>query len=299
LIDYARHVLASQGPDAERSVDRSASVRVLGPADLTAALAVMEADPVTNVFADYRSRITQLDQRWLGGQMWGYDEDGELISLCHVGANMVPVQATPEACVAFAEKALRQRRLSSTIVGPSDAVAQLWSALGTTWGPARDERWDQPHLAISEDPAVEHDPEVRRTTVEEIDALYPACVAMYTEEVGVSPEADGGRNMYRARVAQLVNRGWSFSRIENGKVLFKAEIACASPLAAQVQGVYVDPEHRGQGLCTAGMAAVVAFARREIAPTVALYVNAHNLAARRAYAKVGFTQTTTFSTLMF
>ncbi len=292
-------MLASQGPDAERSVGRSASVRVLGPADLTAALVVMAADPVINVFADYRARITQLDQRWLGGQMWGYVEDGALVSLCHVGANMVPVQATPEACVAFAERALRQRRQSSTIVGPKDAVVRLWSELGETWGPARDERWDQPHLVISGAPACEPDPAVRRTTADQVEDLYPACVAMYSEEVGVSPEADGGRNMYRARVAQLVNRGWSFSRIENGRVLFKAEIACASPSACQVQGVYVDPEYRGQGLCTSGMAAVVAFARQEIAPTVALYVNAHNLAARRSYAKVGFVQTNTFSTLMF
>ena len=106
-------------------------------------------------------------------------------------------------------------------------------------------------------------------------------------------------HMYRARVSQLVNRGWSFSRIENGKVLFKAEIACASPLACQVQGVYVDPAYRGQGLGARGMASVVEFARREVAPNVALYVNSHNLAARAAYAKVGFAQTATFSTLMF
>jgi predicted GNAT family acetyltransferase len=293
-------IVAPQGPDADRQPRRSGTVRVLGPSDLADALAVMEADPVTNVFADYRSRITQLDQRWLGGQMWGYfDDAGELVSLCHVGANLVPVQATPEACAAFAERALGQRRLSSTIVGPAEAVGWLWSDLAEEWGPARDERWDQPHLAISGPPAIRPDPRVRRTTPEEIDELYPACVAMYTEEVGVSPEADGGRNLYRARVSQLVSRGWSFSRIEHGKVLFKAEIACASPLACQVQGVYVDPEHRGQGLCASGMAAVVAYALAEIAPTVSLYVNAHNLPARSAYAKVGFTQTTTFSTLMF
>jgi predicted GNAT family acetyltransferase len=140
---------------------------------------------------------------------------------------------------------------------------------------------------------------VRRTTPEEIDTLYPACVAMYREEVGVSPEVDGGRNLYRARVAQLVNRGWSFSRIEDGRVVFKAEVACATPLACQIQGVWVDPERRGEGLCTRGMATVVDIALREIAPTVALYVNAHNAAARTAYERVGFRQSATFSTIMF
>lgn len=274
-------------------------MHVLGPADLPAALEVLARDPVTNVFAEYRSRTTQLDPRWLGGQVWGYVVEGRLESLCHVGANLVPVAGTAESCAAFADRAAGQRRVSSTIVGPHDAVELLWAGLGEQWGHPRELRWDQPHLEISAPPAIPGDPAVRRTTPEEIDTLYPACVAMYEEEVGVSPELDGGRNLYRARVAQLVNRGWSFSRIEDGQVVFKAEVACATPNACQVQGVWVHPDHRGEGHCSRGMAAVVAIALREIAPTVALYVNAHNTAARAAYQRVGFEQSATFSTIMF
>ncbi len=140
---------------------------------------------------------------------------------------------------------------------------------------------------------------MRRTTKAEGDLLYPACVAMYTEEVGISPEADGGKDLYRARVDQLIGRGWSFSRIEDGRVLFKAEVACATPSVCQIQGVYVDPELRGQGICSAGMVTVVETCLREIAPYVSLYVNAHNTAARAAYARAGFEQVGTFATLMF
>jgi predicted GNAT family acetyltransferase len=82
-------------------------------------------------------------------------------------------------------------------------------------------------------------------------------------------------------------------------VLFKAEVACATPSACQIQGVYVDPEIRGQGLCSAGMATVVQTCLREIAPAVSLYVNAHNLPARAAYLRAGFEQHGTFATLMF
>ena len=76
-------------------------------------------------------------------------------------------------------------------------------------------------------------------------------------------------------------------------------MACVSPAAAQVQGVYVRPELRGQGIATSCMAAVVRAVQAEIAPTVSLYVNEWNLAARRAYEKVGFVETTHFSTVMF
>ena len=129
--------------------------------------------------------------------------------------------------------------------------------------------------------------------------LYPACVAMYTEEVGVSPEVGGKSDLYRARVTQLMSRGWSFARIEDGQVLFKAEVACATPDAAQIQGVWVPPARRGEGLALAGMAAVVNLVRESIAPTVSLYVNEWNEPARRAYERVGFRETNRFSTVMF
>jgi predicted GNAT family acetyltransferase len=280
-------------------VRTSQSIRVLGPSDVAAALEVIASDPVVNVFADYRTRITQLDPRWLGGEMWGWFDGDRLASLCHVGANLVPVNAGREACEAFVDRAIRTGPRSSTIVGPREQVALLWAGLEEHWPTPRDFRWDQPHLVATQVPAIPRDPLVRRTTKEEVDILYPACVAMYTEEVGISPELDGGRDLYRARVNQLVGRGWSFSRVEDGRVVFKAEVACATPNACQIQGVYVDPELRGQGLCTAGMATVVDLCLREIAPTVSLYVNAHNEPARAAYERAGFEQTGTFSTIMF
>ncbi len=280
-------------------VRTSQSLRVLGPSDVAAGLEVIATDPVVNVFADYRTRITQLDPRWLGGEMWGYFDGDRLASMCHVGANLVPVNASPEACDAFVDRAIRTGPRSSTIVGPHEAVALLWSGLEDHWPAPRDFRWDQPHLVATREPTVPRDPLVRRTTKDEVDVLYPACVAMYTEEVGISPEHDGGRDLYRARVNQLVGRGWSFSRIEGDRVVFKAEVACATPSACQIQGVYVDPELRGQGLCTAGMATVLDICLREIAPAVSLYVNGHNEPARAAYRRAGFEQTGTFATIMF
>ena len=274
-------------------------LRLLGPSDLPAMLELVARDPVTNVFVDYRSRLTTLDPRWMGGEMWGYVEDGRLVSACHAAANLVPVEATLAAIQAFAARGIHQRRRSSTIVGPVAAVAPLWDELSSHWARPRELRWNQPHLQIGEQPQVAPDPLVRRTTPSDLEVLYPACVTMYTEEVGVSPETGGAAGMYRARVAQLISKGWSFARIERGRVVFKAEVAAVSPHACQVQGVYVDPSRRGEGLAASGMAAVVAAALRDIAPVVSLYVNEHNMPARRAYETVGFQQTGVFATIMF
>ncbi|HEU4811435.1 MAG TPA: GNAT family N-acetyltransferase [Nocardioides sp.] len=274
-------------------------VRPLGAADLDAFLDLAGRDPVVNVFTDYRARTTNLEPRWLGGEMWGRFEGGELRAACHVGANLVPVQATAEDAAAFAERAMARGRTASTIVGPQAAIEVIWNGVSASWGRPRETRWNQPHLEIAGPPAIEPDPLVRRTTRHDLAELYPACVAMYTEEVGLSPEYGGGAELYRARVTQLVNRGWSFARFDEGRLVFKAEVACATPAAAQIQGVWVPEDRRGEGLATAGMAAVVEIVRREIAPVVSLYVNDWNLSARRAYEKAGFRETARFATVMF
>ena len=274
-------------------------VRVLGPEDLADFVRLVAHDPVVNVFADYRARTTNLEPRWLGGEVWGRFLEGRLTAACHVGANLVPVQATEDDARVFAERALTRGRSVSTIVGPQSAVRTLWDGVAGTWGRPRETRWDQPHLEIAEGPLVEPDPGVRVTTMDDLAEVYPACVAMYSEEVGVSPESGGGRELYRTRVSQLISRGWSFAGFDHGRLVFKAEVACASPSAAQVQGVWVPPDRRGEGIGIRGMAAVVELVRRDIAPVVALYVNEYNLPARRVYERVGFRQTATFATVMF
>jgi len=274
-------------------------IRPLHAGDLPAFLELTARDPVVNVFAEYRARTTSLEPRWLGGEMWGRWSGGELVAACHVGANMVPIEASEDDALAFGERALGRGRTVSTIVGPQFAVRSIWSMVGPAWGRPREMRWEQPHLEQRLPSEVEPDPLVRRTTRRDLAVLYPACVAMYTEEVGVSPESGGGGDLYRARVMQLISRGWSFARFDDGELVFKAEVACATPYAAQIQGVYVPPDRRGQGLASRGMAAVADIIRREIAPAVSLYVNEWNAPARRAYERAGFVETDRFSTVMF
>jgi hypothetical protein len=143
------------------------------------------------------------------------------------------------------------------------------------------------------------DPGVRLVRPDEVDIFFPAAVAMYTEEIGVSPVLDDGGRGYRARVAGLVQARRAYARVANGQVIFKADLAVVSRHTAQVQGVWVAPSWRGRGLATAAMAAVVRDALRRVAPTVSLYVNDYNTAARRVYRRCGFRQVGAFATVLF
>ncbi|CAM5328632.1 4-hydroxy-3-methylbut-2-en-1-yl diphosphate synthase (ferredoxin) [Streptomyces cyaneofuscatus] len=114
-----------------------------------------------------------------------------------------------------------------------------------------------------------------------------------------SPLAGDGGLLYQARVAELIGAGRSFARIDDGKVVFKAEIGAATTQACQIQGVWVAPEHRGKGLSETGMAAVLRYALADVAPIVSLYVNDYNAPARKAYRRVGFRETGTFMSVLF
>jgi uncharacterized protein len=277
---------------------RTASLRLLTDHDREDVLALCDRDPVTNVFVSARIRAVGMEPARLGGQVWGYTEGGQLTSVCYSGANLVPVAAGSAAIAAYAARARMQGRRCSSIVGPADAVSDLWSQLEPHWGRPREIRRVQPVLAISGPPLVEPDPLVRQARPDELDVMLPACVAMFTEEVGVSPIGADGGAAYRGRVSELIRAGRSFARIENGLVIFKAEIGAVTPYACQVQGVWVPPHERGRGHAIRGMAAVVQAALR-IAPIVSLYVNDFNAPARAAYQRVGFTESGTFMSVLF
>ena len=105
------------------------ALRVLGAADLPAAVQHLAVDPVTNVFVASRIEAA-LDHSWrLGGELWGYGQGRHWSGVCYAGANLVPDAAHPAALAAFAERARRRGRRCSSIVGPRDQVLALWAEL--------------------------------------------------------------------------------------------------------------------------------------------------------------------------
>ncbi|MGI5244685.1 GNAT family N-acetyltransferase [Dactylosporangium sp. CA-139066] len=275
------------------------AARLLGDAERGSVERLLDRDPYGG--AQVAERVSMAGLAWWrqDARIFGYGSRRNLESLCWIGANLIPVHATPAAVAAFAEMVAGEPRGCSSIVGAADAVLGLWSHLAPTWGPSRDVRPNQPLMAITAPSPVTPDPEVRLVRPDEIDSLFPAAVAMYTEEVGVSPTADGGERSYRERIGELVRGRRAYARFHNGRVVFKAELAVVTRHTAQIQGVWTDPELRGRGLATAGIAAVVRDALRRVAPSVSLYVNDYNTPARRVYERCGFEQVGTFATVLF
>lgn len=281
--------------------------QVLGDRDVPEVLRLCAVDPVAAVLAS--TRLLPAAQDGLartGNELWGYVEDGRLTAACLVSANLVPIgpgldqSARRRATAAFAGLAERRPRVYSSLVGPAELVLPLWDRMGAGRPSARDVRPDQPSMVIDRHPDVAPDPAVRPSRPDEFDIVLPACVAMFTEEVGYSPMSGSGGG-YSARVSSLIGQGRSLVRVEadrgSPRVVFKAELAATGLGVAQVQGVWVTPDRRRQGLSEPGMAAVVAHGRRRVAQTLSLYVNSYNTHAVASYLAVGFRQVGTYATV--
>ncbi|GGG07413.1 acetyltransferase [Rhodococcoides trifolii] len=267
----------------------------LGVRDTSEVLRVLNADPVASCMVAARVEESGVEPRLIHGEMWS--RGGPSMSLCYSGANLVPLRGDIDDLRSFADRASRGPRLCSSLVGRAELTLPLWEMLEGDWGPPRELRAEQPLLALDCAPAVAPDRSVRLVTMDELDIYLTAAIAMFIEEVGVDPRAgDGGRG-YRRRIAGLIAAGRAWARFEEGQVVYKAEVGSMSSSVGQIQGVWVHPLFRGHGVGSAGTssvaASIVAGGR-----TASLYVNSFNSAARRAYARVGFRQVATFTTVL-
>ncbi len=222
---------------------------------------------------------------------------GGLGAACWLGSNIIPISADPESAGLFGQAAAALKRRVSSIYGRAEAALPLFEATG--WANQREVRPNQPLMSISGPPAVDPLPGVRPSRVEEFRAVEKACAAMFAEELGFSPYTQG-ISQYRERIRGLIRAGHSLIAVDpqTRQIIFKAEFGAVTDQVVQVQGVWVPPSRRGEGLAGPGMAAVVEYGLT-LAPTVSLYVNDYNTPAVRAYERVGFTQVGAYATVLF
>ena len=213
--------------------------------------------------------------------MWGRFDGGELVAACHVGANLVPVQASADDAAGLrgAGADPRPRRC------PRSWGRRTRCARSGTPSPRLGDRRARPAgtsrtWRSPAPPVVAPDPLVRRTTRARHGRALP----------GMRGDVHrGGRHLPGVRRGRRALPGPGHPAGQPRLVLRPVRRAtgwCSrprwpapSPYAAQVQGVWVAPDRRGRGPGHRGDGrGRRAGAAREIAPVVSLYVNDWNAA---------------------
>ncbi len=247
-------------------------------------LAFCAEDPVERVF------LEDIARRGLG-RFVATVEDGRIVALCHVGANVVP---SGKGVARLARHAARgQPRM---VVGEEGAVGELWDAIRRRLPKPIDDRPGQPVYVLDEAPAPARTG-LRPATLADLDLLVPACAAAYREEVGVDAH---GRDpeLFRWRTRSQIELGRSWLWVEEGRIRFKAEASAWTPSAVQLQQVWVDPGLRGRGFAKRALADLCALLL-ERTPVVCLFARPENTPALALYDAIGMRRTITYRSLIF
>ena len=127
---------------------------------------------------------------------------------------------------------------------------------------------------------------LRPATSEELDLVVPVHAQSAFEESGVNPltvDAAG----FRKRCARRIEQGRVWVAVENGRLQFKADVVSDTADVVYLEGVYVSPEHRGNGYGSRCLTQVTNNLL-ERTKSVCVLVNETNSAAQKSYHKANY-----------
>jgi L-amino acid N-acyltransferase YncA len=213
------------------------------------------------------------------------DSAGRLEGVALVGHAVYVAAETASALGAFARVAQGEHG-AHVILGERELVGRFWEHYAPAGQAPRvfcrellfEQCWPVPAREPVEG--------LRLATLEELMQVMPVHAAMAYEESGVNP-IDVDLHGFRMRCARRIEHGRVWVLVEDGNLLFKADIASDTPECVYLEGVYVDPAVRQKGY---GLSCLSQLSRNllEGAKVVSALVNEQNLAAQALFQKAGF-----------
>lgn len=213
------------------------------------------------------------------------DPSGRLQGVALIGHATLFETHTEDALEAFANLARRCHN-AHVIMGEQEKIERFWSYYAKTMQSPRllcrellfEQRWP---VEIFEEVSG-----LRLATLDDLKHVMPVQAQMAFEEGGVNPlemDAYGFRLRYARRIEQ--GRVWVW--IEDGRLIFKADIISATPQVNYIEGVYVNPAERGKGY---GLRCISQLSRKLLTRTRALclLVSDQNQRAQAFYRRSGY-----------
>lgn len=220
------------------------------------------------------------------GKFYGYRNAlGQLEGVALIGHATLIEARTDRALEAFALKAQQSTR-THMIMGEQERVSEFWSYYseeGHELRRACRELLFELHWPVE---ARQEVPELRLATLADLDLVKPLQARMAFEESGVNP-MESDPIGFTMRCARRIEQGRTWMMIENGKLIFKADIISETPDVNYLEGIHVDPQERGQGLglrCLSQLTRTLLKSKRSLC----ILVNEQNKAAHSFYQRAGF-----------
>jgi len=174
------------------------------------------------------------------------NSEGRLEGVALVGHATLIEARTLRAMQEFALVAQTHTR-THMILGEQEKVEQFWNFYADEGQEmriaCRELFFEIRHAMQAREEAVG----LRRAALEDLDEIAPVQAAMAEYESGINPlEVDP--EGFRARCARRIEMGRTWVLVENGKLIFKADIQADTPDVIYLEGIWVSPEDRGKGI---------------------------------------------------
>ena len=222
------------------------------------------------------------------------DLNGQLEGVALVGHATLMETVSDRALAALAQVA-RECPNTHLIMGEKERVADFWSHYSET---GRRQR-----LACREwlfelswpVEARERVTELRPANVTELELVMPIQAELAYAESGINPLQVDPQG-FRERCLRRIEQGRTWVVVENGLLVFKADVISTTPEVIYIEGVWLRDDCRNKNLGTRFMAELT---RRllENTQSVCLLVNETNEWAQRFYRKCGFHFRATYETI--
>jgi len=213
------------------------------------------------------------------------DQQGQLEGVALIGHHILFEARTDAAIEAFARVA-QECKDAHMVLGEHEKVETFWSYYEDGGQSPRlfcrelllEQRWP---IEVQE--AVTG---LRPATLDDLDMVVPAHAQCALDENGIDPlqvDPEG----FRQRCARRIEQGQTWVWIENGRLIFKAEVLTDTSQVCYLEGVWVDPDERGKGI---GSRCMTHLGRRLLmrSSSVCLLVNEKSESARALYRSAGY-----------
>jgi uncharacterized protein len=205
------------------------------------------------------------------------------------------VETRSDAALAALAHLAQTRPAAKMIMGEQEKIDYFWKCYAK--GGQSPRRVGRELLLELPWPIEPHElvPGLRLATHDDVEQVALAQGLMALASSGINPlEADplGFRMRCARRVAQ--ERVWIW--IEDGRLIFKADVISDTPEVIYLEGIYVDPEVRGQGWGTRCMLQLSQTLLRRSA-SLCVFVNEQSHGSRRFFERVGFRPQTYYGTI--
>ncbi len=263
----------------------------LGPRDVPEVLMFLEDDAVLNVYLIalvMRDALARPNDVWLGAR-----RHGRLVAVVFLGgvSGAVLPAGDDDDAHRLLGRALREapeaRPDRLQVIGPRTAIAALNEQFP---GPDFQSRLEREQVYLSLDRTLlRHDEPLaglRTAQREDYSFLYHAGADLRAEELLEDPR-ETDPIAYARRVEEECRDGWTWIVRDDRGLVFRAGISAITQHAAQISGVYVPPEFRGQGIARRALGELSTRLLQRV-PNICLFVNLVNSPALAVYRRLGF-----------